>query len=46
MIKNEFDFSFIYKEIKHGYSFDNGRNSIDGILALKGIFVSKILWSA
>ena len=41
MIKNEFDFSFIYKEIKHRYCLDNVRNSIDGILALKGIFVQK-----
>jgi len=41
MIKDEFDFSFIYKEIKHEYCLDNGRNSIDGVLALKGIFVQK-----
>lgn len=41
MIKKEFDFSFIYKEIKHLYCLDNGRNSIDGVLALKGIFVQK-----
>jgi hypothetical protein len=41
MIKNEFDFSFIYKEIKLLYCLNNGRNSIDGVLALKGIFVQK-----
>ena len=41
MIKNEFDFSFIYNEIKQFYCLNNGRNSIDGVLALKGIFVQK-----
>lgn len=41
MIKNEFDFSFIYDEIKQFYCLDNGRNSIDGIIALKAIFVQK-----
>ncbi|MEA3430544.1 MAG: transposase [Nanoarchaeota archaeon] len=41
MIKDEFDFSFIYKEVKHRYCLDNGRNSIDGVLALKGLFVQK-----
>lgn len=41
MIKNEFDFSFIYDEIKHFYCLDNGRNSIDGVVALRGIFVQK-----
>lgn len=41
MIKKEFDFSFIYEEIKSFYCLDNGRNSIDGVLALKAIFVQK-----
>ncbi len=41
MIKKEFDFSFIYGEIKNLYCLDNGRNSIDGVIALKGIFVQK-----
>lgn len=41
MIKNEFDFSFIYDEIKQHYCFDNGRNSIDGSLALRAIFLQK-----
>lgn len=37
-IKKEFDFSFIYDEIKDNYCFDNGRNSIDGTVAIKAIF--------
>jgi hypothetical protein len=41
LIKREFDFSFIYDEIKDKYCLDDGRNSIDGILALKAIFVQK-----
>ncbi len=41
MINNEFDFSFIYNEIKQYYCLDNGRNSIDGTLALKAIFLQK-----
>ena len=41
MINNEFDFSFIYNEIKEFYCLDNGRNSIDGTLALKAIFLQK-----
>lgn len=41
LIKKEFDFSFIYDEIKDKYCLDDGRNSIDGILALKAIFVQK-----
>ena len=41
MIKKEFDFSFIYDEIKHLYCLDNGRNSIDGVVALRAIFVQK-----
>ncbi len=41
MIKKEFDFSFIYDEIKDSYCLDNGRNSVDGVLALKGIFLQK-----
>lgn len=41
LIKNEFDFSFIYDEIKEHYCSNDGRNSIDGIIALKSIFVQK-----
>ena len=41
MIKKEFDFSFIYDEIKDFYCLDDGRNSIDGVLALKAIFIQK-----
>jgi hypothetical protein len=41
LIKREFDFSFIYDEIKDNYCLDDGRNSIDGVLALKAIFVQK-----
>lgn len=40
-IKREFDFSFIYDEIKDFYCLDNGRNSLDGVIALKAIFVQK-----
>jgi len=40
-IKKEFDFSFIYDEIKDFYCPDNGRNCIDGLIALKAIFVQK-----
>ena len=42
MIKKEFDFSFIYDEIKQFYCLDNGRNSIDGVIALRAIFVQKL----
>ena len=41
-IKKEFDFSFIYDEIKKHYCYDNGRNSIDGVLALRAIFAQKL----
>lgn len=41
MIKKEFDFSFIYDEIKQFYCIDNGRNSIDGVIALRAIFAQK-----
>ena len=41
LIKKEFDFSFIYEEIKNLYCLDDGRNSIDGVIALKAIFVQK-----
>ena len=41
MMKKEFDFSFIYDEIKGNYCLDDGRNSIDGIIALKAIFLQK-----
>lgn len=41
LIKMFFDFSFIYEEIKDFYCPDNGRNSIDGIIALKAIFAQK-----
>lgn len=40
-IKEEFDFSFIYDEIKEFYCMDNGRNSIDGVIALKAIFAQR-----
>lgn len=43
MIKKEFNFSFIYNEIKQFYCLNNGRNSLDGIIALRGIFVQKYL---
>lgn len=42
MIKQEFDFSFIYDEIKQFYCLDNGRNSIDGVVALRAVFVQKL----
>ena len=38
-IKKEFDFSFIYDEIKNNYCLDDGRNSIDGVIAVRAIFV-------
>lgn len=38
-IKKEFDFFFIYEEIKDLYCSDDGRNSIDGVIALKAIFI-------
>lgn len=38
-IKKEFDFSFIYDEIKNNYCLDNGRNSIDGVVALRALFI-------
>lgn len=38
-IKKEFDFSFIYNEIKSNYCLDNGRNSIDGVIAVRAIFI-------
>ncbi|MBI4980328.1 transposase [Candidatus Woesearchaeota archaeon] len=38
-IKKEFDFSFIYDEIKDNYCLDDGRNSIDGVIALRAIFI-------
>lgn len=41
LIKKEFDFSFIYDEIKENYCIDNGRNSIDGVIALRAIFIQK-----
>lgn len=41
MVKKEFDFSFIYDEIKQFYCIDNGRNSVDGVIALRAIFVQK-----
>jgi len=40
-IKKEFDFSFIYTEIKDNYCLDDGRNSIDGVIALRAIFIQK-----
>lgn len=41
-IKKEFDFSFIYSLVKPFYCLDNGRNSIDGQIALKAIFAQKM----
>jgi len=41
LIKKEFDFSFIYDEIEENYCLDNGRNSIDGVIALRAIFIQK-----
>lgn len=41
-IKKEFDFSFIYDLIKSFYCLDNGRNSLDGQIALKAIFTQKL----
>lgn len=40
-IKDEFDFSFIYDEIKSNYCLDDGRNSIDGVIAIMAIFVQR-----
>jgi hypothetical protein len=40
-IKKEFDFSFIYDLIKSFYCLDNGRNSLDGQIALKAIFTQR-----
>ena len=40
-IKQEFDFSFIYNEIKDNYCLDDGRNSIDGVIALRAIFIQR-----
>lgn len=41
MIKKEFDFSFIYNQIKKNYCLNDGRNSIDGVIALRAIFLQK-----
>ncbi|MCR4319390.1 MAG: transposase [Candidatus Brocadiaceae bacterium] len=41
-IKKEFDFSFIYNLIKSFYCLDNGRNSLDGQIALKAIFTQRL----
>jgi hypothetical protein len=41
-IKKEFDFSFVYSLVKPFYCLDNGRNSIDGQIALKAIFAQKM----
>ncbi len=41
-IKKQFDFSFIYDLIKPSYCLVNGRNSIDGQIALKAIFTQKL----
>lgn len=38
-IKKEFDFSFIYNQIKKNYCLDDGRNSIDGVIAVRAIFI-------
>lgn len=38
-IKKEFDFSFIYNQIKNNYCLDDGRNSIDGVIAVRAIFI-------
>ena len=40
-IKKEFDFSFIYDEIRGNYCLDDGRNCIDGIIALRAMFIQK-----
>lgn len=41
LIKKEFDFSFIYDEIQKNYCLDDGRNCLDGVIALRAIFLQK-----
>jgi len=41
-IKKEFDFSWIYTIVQSFYCLNNGRNSIDGQIALKAIFAQRL----